>query len=371
MSGQPRFCRETTDSIAHIEKEFKDCQVDWYFYLWNLSGLDPKSTSYINARWIHQSWRNLDNYDDIKQRLSSRIPQTHSLKGLGIGSYQDESQDSSFFANPTTAPMWVSLLRADLMRRQYEQEENFKYDLIVRTRPDQVIEGSLNIDIPTRHILIPWMEYWGPPGRPSSMSDWFAMGNNEDMTFYCDIITNIQNMRQFFVNPPVHPEILLACYLNENGLIGFTNDNFKIKMKDYSEVINNDRLMDYGDWAYNSTRLKGFVKKGWGNELIWATNDKYCGKMMSFDTGAKFSMHFHSGKDESWYVLSGKFTVEWIDTKDASVHTKQLEEGDVWHNPPLLPHRLICLEKGTVIEVSTPDSVEDNYRVMPGDSQKN
>lgn len=116
-------------------------------------------------------------------------------------------------------------------------------------------------------------------------------------------------------------------------------------------------------------RLEGFVKKGWGHELIWATNDKYCGKMMSFNQGARFSMHFHSAKDESWYVLSGKFIVEWIDTKTSEIHQKTLKEGDTWHNPPLLPHRLICLETGTVVEVSTADSVEDNYRVMPGDSQ--
>jgi hypothetical protein len=35
-----------------------------------------------------------------------------------------------------------------------------------------------------------------------------------------------------------------------------------------------------------------------------------------------------------------------------------------------LPHQLHCLEEGTIIEVSTPDSVEDNYRVRPGDSQR-
>ena len=27
-------------------------------------------------------------------------------------------------------------------------------------------------------------------------------------------------------------------------------------------------------------RLSGVVQKGWGYELIWATNDKYCGKIM-------------------------------------------------------------------------------------------
>jgi mannose-6-phosphate isomerase-like protein (cupin superfamily) len=117
-------------------------------------------------------------------------------------------------------------------------------------------------------------------------------------------------------------------------------------------------------------RLEGFVKKGWGSELIFATNDKYCGKLLKFNAGAKFSMHFHSEKDETWYVLSGQFIVRLIDTKTADVEERELSPGDVWRNPPLLPHQIICLEEGTLIEVSTPDSVEDNYRVGKGDSQK-
>jgi mannose-6-phosphate isomerase-like protein (cupin superfamily) len=116
-------------------------------------------------------------------------------------------------------------------------------------------------------------------------------------------------------------------------------------------------------------RLQGIIQKGWGSEDIWATNDKYCGKVMHFKTGKKFSMHFHKEKDESWYILKGKFMLKYIDTKTAEIHTKILESGDTWHNPPLLPHQLICLESGDIMEVSTPDSVEDNYRIFPGDSQ--
>jgi mannose-6-phosphate isomerase-like protein (cupin superfamily) len=118
------------------------------------------------------------------------------------------------------------------------------------------------------------------------------------------------------------------------------------------------------------TRLKGTVEKGWGSELIFASNDKYCGKFLNFNEGARFSMHFHSEKDETWFVLSGRFKVVYINTKDASQYEKELVVGDTWHNPPLLPHQVICIEEGTLIEVSTPDSVEDNYRVGKGDSQK-
>lgn len=117
-------------------------------------------------------------------------------------------------------------------------------------------------------------------------------------------------------------------------------------------------------------RLEGYVEKGWGSELIWATNDKYCGKMLRFNTGAKFSMHFHAVKDETWYVLSGLFFVRWIDTATAEEKVSYLKPGDVWRNPPLLPHQVVCQEEGTIIEVSTPDSVEDNYRIARGDSQK-
>ncbi|NBP01222.1 MAG: cupin domain-containing protein [Proteobacteria bacterium] len=116
-------------------------------------------------------------------------------------------------------------------------------------------------------------------------------------------------------------------------------------------------------------RLKGNVEKGWGSEEIWATNDKYCGKMMHFNEGAKFSMHFHAEKDETWYVLTGDFQVNYIDTETAMIKHARLAPGNVWHNPPLMPHQLVCFKEGTIIEVSTPDSVEDNYRVLPGDSQ--
>ena len=120
------------------------------------------------------------------------------------------------------------------------------------------------------------------------------------------------------------------------------------------------------------TRLSGVVPKGWGYELIWASTDKYCGKIMFFEKeGAQFSMHFHREKEETWFVNTGKFKVQWIDTKTAVLYEKELKEGDVWHNPPLQPHRLICLQgSSSITEVSTADSVEDNYRVAPGDSQK-
>lgn len=86
--------------------------------------------------------------------------------------------------------------------------------------------------------------------------------------------------------------------------------------------------------------------------------------------GAKFSMHFHIKKKETWYVASGKFTFKWIETSDASIYTESLTIGYTITNEIGQPHQIICIEEGDIFEVSTTHFDSDSYRVFPGDSQK-
>ena len=119
------------------------------------------------------------------------------------------------------------------------------------------------------------------------------------------------------------------------------------------------------------TQLIGKVDKGWGYEIIWATNEKYTGKILVFEkVGSKMSFHFHKEKDETWFINSGRFLLRYIDTEDATMYEKELNEGETWRNFPMMPHQLEALTEGaTLTEVSTADSVEDNYRIVKGDSQ--
>ena len=118
-------------------------------------------------------------------------------------------------------------------------------------------------------------------------------------------------------------------------------------------------------------RLTGIQNKGWGYENILVTTDDYCAKMLVFTKpGARCSMHFHTQKDETWLVHEGVFEVVKIDTATGAQRTIRLKEGDAYRNLPLEPHQLIALTTPAIIfEVSTPDSVEDNYRVAAGDTQ--
>lgn len=111
------------------------------------------------------------------------------------------------------------------------------------------------------------------------------------------------------------------------------------------------------------------VQKGWGHEIIFANNKKYCGKILHFHKDAKFSMHYHIEKEETWYVASGKFLFKWINTQTADIHEETLDPGDCITNKIGEPHQLLCLEEGDIFEVSTTHKDTDSYRVMKGDSQ--
>ena len=117
----------------------------------------------------------------------------------------------------------------------------------------------------------------------------------------------------------------------------------------------------------------GVVEQSWGYELIWANTDSYCAKILVFGTaGSKTSMHFHQDVDKSFFVNTGTLKVKWIDTQNSKLIERQFSEGETWFNPRLQPHQIeACTDGASLTEVSNSDSIDDCYRIIPGDNQKN
>lgn len=116
----------------------------------------------------------------------------------------------------------------------------------------------------------------------------------------------------------------------------------------------------------------GKVDKGWGFELVFANNDKYCGKLLVFErAGAKTSLVLHKDKSKSWFVNAGKFKVTYIDTQTGEIKEAILDEGKTADFGALSPHQIESLAPNSIIfEVGTSDYLEDRMRISPGDSQK-
>ena len=114
--------------------------------------------------------------------------------------------------------------------------------------------------------------------------------------------------------------------------------------------IDSPNLGGLDAWAVEPRK----VEKPWGWELIWADTDAYLGKTLFVRAGHSLSLQFHREKDESWYVESGKATLELGDAGDAVLNTEIVGQGACFRYRPGTVHRVTAIEDTTILEVSTP-----------------
>ncbi len=102
------------------------------------------------------------------------------------------------------------------------------------------------------------------------------------------------------------------------------------------------------------------VKKPWGRELWVAMEDEYGGKILEMKKGFTTSLHYHSKKKETIYVLDGTLKVYTPEK------TYEIKPGESITIEPNDVHRLEAETNVKLIEFSTPElgetvRVEDYY----------
>ncbi len=117
----------------------------------------------------------------------------------------------------------------------------------------------------------------------------------------------------------------------------------------------------------SSSEIK-IVPKGWGYEKWICNTEEYCGKLLHFIKGKRCSWHYHTLKDETFYLQEGKLQV-WYSKEDDrdNAHEVILERGDKFHVYRGLRHQMLALEDTDMFEFSTQHFDEDSYRVEAGD----
>ena len=111
----------------------------------------------------------------------------------------------------------------------------------------------------------------------------------------------------------------------------------------------------------------GKIDKPWGYEVVFASTENYCGKLLVFPTaGAKTNMIIHKDKSKSWFINGGKFKVTFIDVATGAAQQVIIEEGRTIDFAIMSPHMVEALDPNSIIfEVSTADHVEDQFKLSP------
>ena len=124
--------------------------------------------------------------------------------------------------------------------------------------------------------------------------------------------------------------------------------------KDYCLIIGDN---------VDTLQKTGKVNRTWGYEVVWTSNDKYCGKILIFEkAGNTTALTIHKEKHKSWFVNAGKVKVSYIDTRTGERKESELQEGMTFEAGPVAPYQIQALHDETMLfEVSTPDHQNDNF----------
>lgn len=96
----------------------------------------------------------------------------------------------------------------------------------------------------------------------------------------------------------------------------------------------------------------------WGCEY-WLHNDpKYCMKVLAFNSGKNGSRHYHTNKEETMLVVSGKFRISGVGGIVATYNV-----GDFVTFTPGTPHQIKCIIAGWLVEASTFHDDSDVTRI--------
>jgi hypothetical protein len=267
IHGEPRFCEEF-DKLINSVKDVE--QVDWFFYLWSETDY-PTDEQIIHERehnpYAHTygfnvvapNWRSV-NRDWAMQKLRDNLPAHHNIVRAEFVDHQGmefppiEGRQAVEISIKNICKNWYSLMQVDLYRQEYEKQNNFTYNLVIRSRPDIAVISELDFESllggvtgDPQVVFIPSNHQCGYDGI--HFCDLYAIASSRNMSIYSDVFNqawkhNLEN------NVIFHGETMLARHLQLNGL-RFVTANLHIGLRssgqDHAEP-GGIYISNYGRW---------------------------------------------------------------------------------------------------------------------------
>lgn len=218
MSGQLRQWDYGKENQKWFWSSFnaEDYEVDYFIHTWTYSQDRPGCSQPYTTREVPaEEFESLVKWYGPKRAVF------------------DDKQSTDFFANDHWSSLFYSMGQSILLKQEYELENNFKYDLVIKTRPDIVFS-------PEYHAHINWnllndgqlhTTHGGiMPAEHNSI-------NFNDIVFYgnsytMDLLVNMYFYRQLLINyrvtkdiwvKPIGPGVLMHDFFREYGITPYFN----------------------------------------------------------------------------------------------------------------------------------------------------
>lgn len=207
LSGQPRFVKECFEGIRNnIFDSNKNHEIDVFVHTWfskelcnkvlyvnemsSFSGeatipensLDLIKSLYNPKKIIYNEPKKFKSIIDFEGSLEKYL-KGYKTSGMSREDYRNVKLESTY-------SMWYSIMVSNLLKKEYELENGFTYDFVIKLRFDNIITQPIVFDSFDNNFL-----YYQELGQPDNMvSDWINFSSSENMDSYSSIFLSIDKL---------------------------------------------------------------------------------------------------------------------------------------------------------------------------------
>jgi len=197
---------------------------------------------------LHPKKIKLEVYDKFKEEELGKMFKVKEVQSK----YQDNTRLSELY--PNTVGMFWSIYQANLLKQQYEKDNKFKYDIVIRVRPDFEFFTELNLQVlklvEKNTLLMPLDNY----AFITQQCDKFAISDSETMDYYSSLILSMNSYQDKFPNHFWDGPSILDKHLKEQNKIKikwiYVDYDYNVRKK--SQRLTKDKLEKL---EYNKTNL--------------------------------------------------------------------------------------------------------------------
>lgn len=202
IHGQPRFVEQCFPYINNNIIIPNSCDV--FIHSWYDSSLIDFPYKYGGTgNWVHQripkdiDKKIIELYNPIsyliepsKKFKNASLDFSNSISKYYKGALERPNLEPDFRNRQINNmySLWYSVMQANILKKNYELANDFKYDTIIQTRFDLEIKNPITCSTYDKNVLH-YMEMGQPDGM---IADWINFGSSEIMDNYASIFLNIE-----------------------------------------------------------------------------------------------------------------------------------------------------------------------------------
>lgn len=219
LSGHLRTFRHTADSLKKNIIDPLSCDV--FIHTWDIIGAPPSpktpgDNNYRNNLTVELLGEINNLYQPALMSIEEEKPKLDELKFRAKDIVVPAGQQQYIMQHiGLHTSMFYSMYMSNELRKEHEQENYLKYDLVIRCRPDMFLSTKLDYSMfPNKDtIYVPEIATYCEGG----INDQMAIGTPALMDKYFNIYHDVENYYRHH-SCVARPEIMIKYHLNRNGI---------------------------------------------------------------------------------------------------------------------------------------------------------